>query len=433
MKNFISETKSMLDFIHKSPSAFHVVDNVANQLLNCGFEELCLKQTWNIMPKGKYFTRKNGSAIFAFTIGSRSAAESGFKFITAHSDSPTFRIKPNPEMLVDGKLLKLNTEVYGGPILMTWLDRPLSVAGRVVLKGDDALHPQKRLVDLQRPIGVIPSIAIHFNRAVNDGVELNKQRDMPLLTATIDNDFVKKSFLLKLIADELAVDVKQIIDCDLYLYDTEKGTIFGAKNDMVLSPKLDDLSMVYAGMRALQQTADVDGFKMLCIFDNEEVGSCTKQGAAAPTLRHILERIAEKLNLTTEDYQRMLYNSFMISADQAHALHPNQPDKHDPVLHPTLNCGPVIKINANQKYMTDADSSAVFAQLCKNAGVPYQMFVNRSDMAGGSTLGNILTSQLDIRGVDMGNPMIGMHSARETCGISDQWYATRVFQEFFQQ
>ena len=186
-------------------------------------------------------------------------------------------------MLVDGKLLKLNTEVYGGPILMTWLDRPLSVAGRVVLKGDDALHPQKRLVDLQRPIGVIPSIAIHFNRAVNDGVELNKQRDMPLLTATIDNDFVKKSFLLKLIADELAVDVKQIIDCDLYLYDTEKGTIFSAKNDMVLSPKLDDLSMVYAGMRALQQTADVDGFKMLCIFDNEEVGSCTKQGAAAPT------------------------------------------------------------------------------------------------------------------------------------------------------
>lgn len=431
MKQFTDEAELMLDFIHRSPSAFHAVDNVAAMLTEAGFEELCLCKPWTIAQGGRYFVRRNQSALFAFTLGTADAADAGFRFVTAHSDSPGFRIKPRPEMLTDGRLLRLNTEVYGGPILMTWLDRPLSVAGRVVTRSADPLRPRRTLVDLQRPLGVIPSLAIHFNRAVNEGVALNRQTDMPLLVAAVDRGFADDDTLLRLVADKAGVAPDEVLDCDLYLYDTERGTIFGTGSDLVLSPKLDDLSMVFAGTRALVQTAQAGNYQMLCIFDNEEVGSGTKQGAASPVLRHILERISQHLGHTPEQHQRMLYNSFMVSADQAHALHPNQPSMHDPVLHPVVNGGPVIKINANQKYMTDADSSAVFSSICKEAGVPCQMFVNRSDMAGGSTLGNILTSQIDIRGVDMGNPMIGMHSARETGGVLDQLYATRAFARFF--
>lgn len=430
MEKHIEHTEQLLDFIHESPSCFHVVENMANCLLKEGFQELVLTESWTIQTPGKFFVRQNGSAIFAFTIGGESLAESGFRFVTAHSDSPTFRIKPNPEMLANG-MLKLNTEVYGGAILMSWLDRPLSVAGRVVLKSDNPLRPKQVLVDLKRPIGVIPSLAIHMNKQVNSGVELNPQTDMLPLIATVNEKFVKNGALLSAVAAELKVAADQIVDCDLYLYDVQKGCVLGLENNLVLSPKLDDLAMAFAGLQALLETKDAGKNNMLCIFDNEEVGSETRQGACAPTLRHILERIAEKLSMTTEDFQRMVYNSFMISADQAHAVHPNAVSKHDPVLHPVLNGGPVVKFNARQKYMTDADGSSVFIELCKQAGIPFQMFANRSDSPGGSTLGNKLTSQLDIRGVDMGNPMLGMHSSRETGGVMDQWYAVQLFAKLY--
>lgn len=432
MDQFTANTEQLLDFIHKSPSCFHVVANMSQILTEAGFQELVLADAWSISAPGKYFVRQNNSALFAFTLGSTKLAESGFRFIAAHSDSPTFRIKPTPEMLSNG-LLRLNTEVYGGAILMSWLDRPLSVAGRVALKTDNPFCPKQVLVDLERPIGVIPSLAIHMNRQVNSGVELNPQNDMPLFVATVNKTFVKEGALLKAVAEKLNVAADEIIDCDLYLYDVQRGCVLGLENNLVLSPKLDDLAMAYAGLQAMLASADKQHNNMLCIFDNEEVGSGTKQGAAAPTLRHILERICEKLSLSTEDFQRMIYHSFMISADQAHALHPNAMSKHDPVLHPVLNGGPVVKYNARQKYMTDADGAAVFISLCKHAGVPYQLFANRSDVQGGSTLGNILTSQLDIRGVDMGNPMLGMHSSRETAGVLDQWYATKVFTSFFSE
>ena len=431
MKEYIKEAEKLVDFIHQSSTMYHVVGNMASVLESNGFKPLFLKDKWQLEKGGRYYVTKNGSAIFAFILGGSDLAQEGFRFVAAHSDSPCFRIKPDPEMVVDGAMLKLNTEVYGGPILMTWLDRPLSIAGRVVLRGGHPLHPKKVLVDVRRPLGVIPSLAIHMNRAVNEGVELNKQKDMLPLLGMIDKTFNKEGFLLSLIADELKVDKIDILDCDLFLYETERGTIFGPDQDMILSPKLDDLAMAFAGLEALIGSASHSAFNMLCIFDNEEVGSGTKQGAGSPVLKHILERIADQLGLSREDYQRMLYHSFMISSDMAHALHPNQPEKHDPVLHPVINGGPVIKLHAGQKYMTDGDSGAVFVSLCESAGVPCQKFVNRSDMVGGSTLGNILTGQIDIRGVDIGNPMLGMHSARETGGVMDHHYIKKVFTKFF--
>ena len=431
MKEQIEGAEKLIDFIHQSPTMYHVVDNTAKTLIAEGFKPLCLKDKWLLEKGGRYFTTKNGSAIFAFTLGGNNLPQDGFRFVAAHSDSPCFRIKPNPEMVVEGSMLKLNTEVYGGPILMTWLDRPLSIAGRVVLRGAHPLSPKKVLVDFRQPLAVIPSLAIHFNRAVNEGVELNKQKDMLPFLGMIDNVFNKDGFLLSLISAELKVNPTDILDCDLFLYETERGTIFGPNRDMILSPKLDDLAMAFAGLESFVDSASHPAFNMLCIFDNEEVGSGTKQGAGSPVLKHILERIAEHWELTREDFHRMLYHSFMISSDMAHGLHPNHPDKHDPVLHPIINGGPVIKLHAGQKYMTDGDSGAVFLSLCESAGVPCQKFVNRSDMVGGSTLGNILTGQIDIRGVDVGNPMLGMHSARETGGVMDHYYIKKVFSRFF--
>lgn len=428
---YIIEAEQMLDFIAQSPSPFHVVDNVAKMLKDAGFEELCLKQRWQIKSGGRYFTRRNGTAIIAFTIANK-LADNGFRIVTAHSDSPTFRIKPEPEILADGQMVKIETETYGGTLLYTWLDRPLSIAGRVSVKSDNPMHPKKLLVDVHRPIGVIPSVAIHFNRSVNDSLSLNKQTDMPVFTQMIDLLNPSLYRVKDIVAEQLDINADDILDFDLNLYDTERGTIFGADNSLILSPKLDDLSMVYAAIKSLCSSADCNTNKMVCIFDNEEVGSGTKQGAASPLLKNIIERIAEQMKLTVEDCQRMTYNSFMISADMAHAIHPNNTAIHDPNLHPVLNGGPVIKVNAQQKYMTDGDSSAIFMSLCKDAGSPYQKFVNRSDIVGGSTLGNILTSQIDIHGVDVGNPMLAMHSARETSGVKDVTYIMNVFKKFFE-
>ena len=429
-QKYIDETNNLINFVSASPSPFHVVDNIAEMLQKRGFEELCLKKSWEIKPNGRYFTRRNGTAIIAFSVGSDAPTE-GLRIIAAHSDAPTFRIKPEPEMLVDNKLLKLNTETYGGAILHTWMDRPLSVAGRVTLRSSDALHPKKQLIDFQQPIGIIPSLAIHMDRGINEQMSLNKQSDMPLLVQATDGSKLTHNTLKNIIANKLSVDVSDVLDYDLTLYDTEKGTIVGFDNSMVLCPKLDDLSMAYAAVCAMCDTSDSTINRVMCVFDNEEVGSGTKQGACSPLLKNVLERISEKLNFTAEQRQMMTYNSFLISADQAHALHPNKPYTHDPILHPTLNGGPVIKVAANQKYMTDADSSAVFIQLCAEIDVPCQKFVNRSDIAGGSTLGNLLTSQIDIHGVDIGNPMIGMHSARETGGVKDQLFVRQVFTYFF--
>lgn len=412
----------LLDFIAESPSPFHVVEQVKTMLVNAGFQPLCLKKQWQLKKGGRYFTTRGGTAIVAFTIETDVASD-GFRMVAAHSDSPSLRVKPNPLSAIDGKMLRIATETYGGALLYSWLDRPLAVAGRIYTKTDNPLHPKSVLVDSKTPIGVVPSVAIHFNRNANDGLSLNKQIDMQPLIATEGGDSVNSFF--KTITD---VPVADILGYDLNMYDAERGTIVGLNNEMVVAPKLDDLAMVFTATKALCAAADKPTNKMLCLFDSEEVGSNTKQGACSPLLPNIIERIAEQLSLSAEDRQRITYNSFLISADMAHALHPNHPELHDPTNRPVLNGGPVVKFNCNQKYMTDGSSAAVVEALLD--GLDHQTFVNRSDMAGGSTLGNLLTSQIDIAGADIGAPLLAMHSARETAGTCDILTSMLMFERF---
>lgn len=425
------QAQELIDFIHRSPSTYHVVNNIREELNEAGFQELDLREEWSIEKGGKYFTTKNGSALFAFQIGSGEIEEEGFQLICAHSDAPGFKIKPNAEIAVEENYIKLNTEVYGGPILNTWMDRPLSIAGRVAVKSNDPLNPEHLYVKIDRPLMVIPNLAIHMNRAVNDGVALNKQVDMLPLLAMITNEMEENNCLVNLMAKELKIDADAIIDFDVNLFEVEKGSVFGLNEEFISSPKLDDLAMSHAGLKALLASKGSKKTQLLAIFDNEEVGSVTKQGAGSPVLRHLLQRIVFKLGKDMEAFHRAIYSSFMISADMAHAVHPNVPEKHDPTNRPYINKGPVIKIHANQKYTTDGDSGTVFETLCKNAEVPYQKFVNRSDLVGGSTLGNVSTGQVDIRTVDMGNPMFAMHSVRETGGVKDNMYIRKVFSYFF--
>lgn len=423
--------KQLLGFLDASPNNFFAVQTLKEELTANGFTQLDPAARWNLEKGGKYFVTKNDSSLFAFVPGTEDIADNGFKLICAHCDSPGFRIKPHPEMLTEGGVLKLNTEVYGGPILYTWFDRPLSVAGRVILKGEHPLYPATRLVRFDRPILIIPHLAIHLNRSVNDGNPISKQKDMlPVLTILKDS-LEKENFLLRLVAEELNVPAEDILDFDLTLYDFQKGSLVGLNEEFISCGRLDDLGMVHAGLRALLDTEAGKQTKVLAVFDNEETGSGTKQGAASPVLRNIMERILIAFGGNAEDFYRAVDRSFMISGDMAHALHPNYPEKHDPTNHPVMGGGPVIKIHANQKYLSDADSTAVFETICKLAGVPCQKFVNHSDMVGGSTLGNILTSQMEMRGVDIGNPMWGMHSIRETAGVADHTYVIRAFTSFF--
>jgi len=431
MSNDKQQAQELIDFIHRSPSTYHAVNNIRKELTEAGFQELDLREEWTIEKGGKYFTTKNGSAIFAFQVGTGEIEEEGFQLICAHSDAPGFKIKPNPEIEVEGNYIKLNTEVYGGPILNTWMDRPLSIAGRVAVKTNDPLNPEHLYVKIDRPLMVIPNIAIHLNREVNEGIALNKQKDMLPLLSMITEEMEKENCLVNLMAEELKIDAESIIDFDINLFEVEKGCIMGLNEEFISSPKLDDLAMAHAGLKALLSAKSTKKTKLLVIFDNEEVGSVTKQGAGSPVLRHLLQRIVFKLGKDTEALHRAIYNSFMISADMAHAVHPNIAEKHDPTNRPYINKGPVIKIHANQKYTTDGDSGTVFETLCRNAEVPCQKFVNRSDLVGGSTLGNVSTGQVDIRTVDIGNPMFAMHSVRETGGVQDNVYIRKVFTSFF--
>lgn len=427
MNDRINDLKSFLD---ASPVNFLAIAEVKRRLDQAGFKELEMSAKWSLHPGDKRYVVKNGSAIMAFVVGSGDA-HAGFHIVAAHSDSPGFRIKPNAEIRCEGGVLKLNTEVYGGPILYTWFDRPLSIAGRVVLRSDNLLKPETRLLFIRRPLLTIPHLAIHFNRAVNEGNPLSKQTDMLPVAGIFENTL--EPVILQLISSELGVDQQSILDFDLSLYDTTPACTVGFHDEFIQSGRLDDLSMVHAAITSLIETSDIpaETTRVAAIFDNEETGSGTKQGAASPLLADTLRRIAICLGGDEEDYLRGVAASFMISADNAHALHPNYAGKYDPTNHPIMGKGPVIKINANCKYMTDADSAAVYAAICERAGVGVQYFVNHSDSAGGSTLGNILTSQIDLRGVDMGAAIWAMHSCRETASSVDHDLIIRSFKEFF--
>jgi aspartyl aminopeptidase len=422
----------LLDFLNASPVNFLAVKNISNTLEDAGYRRIDPREPLGkVQPGDKLYVTKNDSSIYAFHIGRKSLAEGGFHMICAHCDSPTFRIKPNAEMLCEGGMIKLNTEVYGGPIMSTWFDRPLTIAGRVIVKGSDAFSPRTMLLHVKRPLLQISNLAIHFNRSVNDGVKLSKQKDMLPLLGMLTNKLEAGNLLLKVICTELSIDKNDILDFDLYLADATPACTFGVHEEFISSGRLDDLSMCYAGLEALIGTEESDTTKVLAIFDNEETGSQTKQGAGSPFLASILKRIAMSQSGSDEAFYQGVERAFMISADNAHGWHPNYSEKYDPTNHPLLGGGPVIKFNAAQKYASDAVSASVFAQICAEAGVPCQRFVNHSDVAGGSTLGNILASSLPLRGVDMGNPILAMHSCRETGSVIDHLYCVKAFSQFF--
>ena len=431
--------KRLLSFLDASPVNFLAVKNIADTLLANGFRRVDPSQPLGEVKSGdRFFATKNDSSVFAFRIGNKPIADAGFHMICAHCDSPTFRIKPNAEMLTEGGIVKLNTEVYGGPIMSTWFDRPLTLAGRVIVRGEDVMQPQTLLLHIKRPLLQISNLAIHFNRQVNDGVALSKQKDVLPLLGQITSQLEAGNLLMNVILEELNSNAagrelyaKDILDFDLYLADATPACTFGVHNEFISSGRLDDLSMCYAGLEALIASDTTDTTQVLALFDNEETGSQTKQGAGSPFLSFMLKRIALAQSNTEEAYFQAVERAFMISADNAHAWHPNYPEKYDPTNHPMLGGGPVIKFNAAQKYASDAVSAAVFAGLCEKAGVPCQRFVNHSDVAGGSTLGNILASSIPLRGVDMGNAILAMHSCRETGSVADHVFCVKVFTEFY--
>lgn len=420
----------LMRFLDRSSVNFLAAEELCNRLDQAGFSRLDPAEKWNLEKGGKYYITQNQTAVMAFAL-STEGPDAGYKIISAHSDSPGFRIKPKAQMNGEGGIIRLNTEVYGGPILYTWFDRPLSIAGRVILRSDDLLHPRCVNIRIARPLLTIPHLAIHFNRAVNEGNKLSKQKDMLPVIGIINDELQRDNILLKLIAKELSVEIDEIMDFDLSLYDTTPACLLGLNNEFLTSGRIDDLSMCHAALTALLDSSDTRMTRVMAIFDNEETGSGTKQGAASPLLADLISRITLCLGGNEEDRQRAIARSFMVSADNAHGLHPNYVEKQDPTNHPLLGGGPVIKINANCKYMTDADSAAVFAGICEKAGVPVQYFVNHSDVAGGSTLGNILTSQIPLRGVDMGAAIWAMHSVRETASAADHGFIVQAFTAFF--
>ena len=424
----------LLSFLDASPVSFLAVRNIANELEKNGFRRFNAQEPLGKVEAGdRFFVTKNDSSVYAFHIGKKPLADAGFHMICAHCDSPTFRVKPNAEMDCEGGIVKLNTEVYGGPIMSTWFDRPLTLAGRVIVKGDYVMRPKTLLLHVKRPLLQISNLAIHFNRQVNDGVKLSRQTDVLPILGIINDEMEKGNLLMNVITDELNVKKEDILDFDLYLADATPACTFGAHGEFISSGRLDDLSMCWAGVEAmLAASSEVpDTTRVLALFDNEETGSQTKQGAGSPFLSYMLKRVALAQGGTEEAYYQAVERAFMISADNAHAWHPNYGEKYDPTNHPMLGGGPVIKFNAAQKYASDAASAAIFAGICEKAGVPCQRFVNHSDVAGGSTLGNILAASVPLQGVDMGNAILAMHSCRETGSVIDHEYAVKAFTQFY--
>lgn len=435
MNDFQKTAKEMLDFITKSPTCFHAAANLGEMLEKAGFQKLRENEEWKLEKDGRYYTERNDSSVIAFAIPAKEADIKGFHMAAAHSDSPCFKIKEKPELTVEEHYLRLNTEKYGGMILSTWLDRPLSVAGRLAVRGEKGI--ESRLVNIDQDLCVIPNVAIHMNREMNKGVEYNPQVDMlPLFAdAAFDAETVdgqpEKTTLLAVAAEAAGVDAEKILGEDLFLYTRQEGRFIGAKGEFVLSPRLDDLQSAFALTKAFTESLPTEYINICAVFDNEEVGSGTRQGADSTFLEDVLQRITEGLQESRSTYLRWVADSFLISADNAHAVHPNHPEKADPTNRPYLNGGIVIKYHGSQKYTTDGISAARMKDYCERAKVPYQTYANRSDIAGGSTLGNISTAHVSVSSVDIGLPQLAMHSAVETAGMMDTEYAVRALKEFW--
>lgn len=416
-----------LDFLDKSVTNMHAVHELENILRENNFVKLNRSENWKLENNKSYYITVNSSSIFAFRTGRENEK---FKIVGSHSDSPGFRIKPKSN-LSKNSYIRLNTEVYGGPIFTTWLDRELSMAGRVFLKSDDPFKPIEKLVNIEKDLITIPNLAIHMNREINKGYEYNPQVDLLPILGQITSDLEKDDFLIKILCEKLNVEADNILDFDLYLYPRDKAKLVGYNEEFIASGRQDNLSMAYASVVALINTEENDSVNIASVFDNEEIGSSTMQGADSPVLENLLKRISLALGKSEEEYLISLDRSFIISADMAHAVHPNQPNKTDETNNCKINSGPVIKYAANKAYTSDGYSASVFKALCDKAEVPYQEFTNRSDSRGGSTIGPITSSQLGINSVDIGNALLAMHSIRELGGSKDQIMITKVFEEFY--
>ena len=418
-------SKELLAFLQKSPSVFHAVQNIKEELLKNGYEELLESRSWKIVPGGKDFVTRNQSSIIAICVGEE-LEEYSFNVAASHSDCPTFKVKENAEIEVKGKYTQLNTEGYGGMLCATWFDKPLSIAGRVLVKEGNKLST--KLLNIDRDLLLIPNVAIHMNRSVNDGYKYNKQVDMLPLFAGADG---KKGDFKKMIANELGVEEEAIYGNDLYLYNRTAPSIWGANEEFISSPHLDDLQCGFASLKGFLKGHNPKNINVFACFDNEEVGSSSKQGARSTFLYDVLHRINTALGKTEEDYYRAVASSFMLSGDNAHAVHPNHPGLTDVENCVYMNEGVVVKIQGEQKYTSDAVSVAVFRELCKEADIPVQFFANRSDAAGGSTLGNLSATKVSMNSVDIGIPQLAMHSSYETAGLKDTYYMIKVMETFF--
>lgn len=420
---FQQTAKELIQFIEKSPTCFQAVATMKEILEQEGYSELKERDKWNLEKGGHYFVTRNDSALIAFAIPQQGLK--GFRIMASHSDSPSFKIKDNPEMAVENKYVKLNVERYGGMLCAPWFDRPLSVAGRVVVKENDTFVT--KLVDVDRDLLMIPNLAIHMSRQANEGYQYSAQKDMLPLYGEI----AAKDTFMETIAQAAGVKAEDILGHDLFLYNRQKGCIWGAQEEFLSIGRLDDLQCAFASLKGFLGGEKKEYAAVHCVLDNEEVGSSTKQGAASTFLYDVLVRMVRGLGMDYEDYLRALADSFMISADNGHALHPNYTEKADPVNRPVLNQGIVIKYSGNQKYCTDAVSAAMFKDLCSQAEVPYQTFTNNSDIPGGSTLGNISNTKVALNSVDIGLPQLAMHSPYETVGVKDTYYLVEAAKKLF--
>lgn len=419
----MEKVKQLLEFIDNSPSAYHSVENAANLLNKEGFEYIPEFKSFSLKKGGKYYTTRNGTSLIAFKVGENNTNNYSFNITASHGDSPTFKVKPNNNIDM-GKYQKISVEAYGGMLCSTWFDRPLSIAGRVSIATEYGI--ENRLVNLNRDLLVIPNMAIHMNRMANEGFKYNLAIDMQPMLYSQD-----KTNLSKLLAKELDVKEEDIIGQDLFLYNRNKSMIIGENQELFFAPRIDDLECGYTTLVGFIESSNKESISVYCLFDNEEVGSHTRQGAASTFLIDILERINGSLNYSKEDLLKALSSSFLVSSDNAHAVHPNHPELSDGLNKVYMNEGIVIKHNAAQSYTTDGISSAVFKKICTKVNVPVQHFTNRADLRGGGTLGNISTSQVSIMSVDIGLAQLAMHSAYELAGVKDVNYMIEGIKAFY--
>ncbi len=428
------QVQHLLDFIDASPSPWHVIKSVEAQLASFNFKKLDETLSWSLESGGRYYVVRDESSVIIFVLGQKPLVETGFKMIGAHTDSPGLRIKPNAATGVDG-LLRLGVEIYGGPILATFTDRDLSLAGRVNYK-DTNNNIVSALINFDRPLLRLPNLAIHMNRMVNeDGLKLHKQNELPLILSALAQECLPQTYFSELLQEQSACEAERILSWDLAVYDTQKGVFWGADNEFYANSQLDNLASCHAALQGLlDDTVLENEATLVCaFFDHEEIGSESNKGADGSFLGDVLKRISLVTENNKEDFTRALAKSFMVSADMAHAYQPNFPLAYDPDHKVFVNKGPVIKVNANQRYSTESVSQAMFVDWCEQAGVPYQKYSHRSDLACGSTIGPITSARLGIRSVDVGNPVWAMHSIRESAGVLDHGYMIKVMKKFLTQ